>query len=189
MSDEIVEIEARDADTFRAWLEQHHETASAVWLIFWKKGSGRPSIVWSEAVDQALCFGWIDSKAQSLDANRYRQYFSPRRPGSAWSRINKDKIADLAAAGLIAPAGLAAIERAKADGSWTILDGPEAGIIPDDFGAALDEAELRQVYTDLTAGTRKAILAWLATAKREATRANRIAKTIASLEQGKPPFG
>ncbi len=188
MSTDIVEIEAADAAAFRSWLEQNHEIAAAVWLVFWKKGSGRPSIKWSEAVDQALCFGWIDSKAQSIDADRYRQYFTVRKAGSGWSRINKEKIAALEAAGLIAPAGLAAIERAKGDGSWTILDGPEAGIIPDDFGTALDDASVREVYEGMTAGIRKAILSWFVTAKRDDTRARRIAKTIASLKEGKAPF-
>ena len=140
VSDEIEEIEAATAAEFRRWLEANHETASAVWLIFWKKNSGRPSVDWSDAVDQALCFGWIDSKAQSVDEHRYRQYWSVRKPGSVWSKINKDKISRLTEAGLMAPMGIAAVERAKEDGSWTILDGPEAGIVPADLAAPQDLA-------------------------------------------------
>ena len=188
MSGVIQEIEAVDAAAFRRWLETNHETSTAVWLVFWKKNSGHPSINWSEAVDQALCFGWIDSKAQTLDAERYRQYFSIRKAGSGWSRINKDKIAELERAGLMAPAGLAAIARAKADGSWTLLDGPEAGVVPEDLGEAMDVAGVRKAYDGLTPGARKAILAWLVMAKRETTRAKRIDKTIASLEEGRAPF-
>jgi uncharacterized protein YdeI (YjbR/CyaY-like superfamily) len=125
---------------------------------------------------------------QSIDENRYRQYFSVRKPGSVWSKINKEKIARLTAGGLMAPRGLASVERAKQDGSWTILDGPEAGIVPDDLAAALDEAGVRHVFEGLTSGGRKAILVWLAMAKRETTRANRIEKTIAALANGESPL-
>lgn len=189
MSDEVPVIEARDRATFRKWLEDNHATEQAVWLTFWKKGSGRESIEWSDAVDEALCFGWIDSKVQSIDDTRYRQYWSVRKPGSVWSRINKEKIAALTAAGLMAPAGLAAVERAKDDGSWTILDGAEAGIVPDDLAAAMDEAGVRKTYDEFAFSAQKPILAWLAMAKREATRANRIAKTIEALRRGKSPLG
>lgn len=189
MSDEVHEIEAPDRATWRAWLQQNHSTEQAVWLVFWKKGSGRRSIEWSDAVDEALCFGWIDSKVQSIDGNRYRQYWTVRKPGSLWSRINKEKIAELTTAGLMAPSGLAAVERAREDGSWTILDGPEAGFVPEDLAAAMDEAGVRSVYDSFTFGAQKAILAWLVTAKRDTTRANRIAKTIEALELGRSPLG
>lgn len=188
MSDEIAQIEAESAAAFRTWLEEHHETAPALWLIYWKKGSDHPSIEWSEAVGVALCFGWVDSKMQSLDDKRYRQYFSPRRPGSGWSRINKDKVRDLTAAGLIAPAGLAVIDRAKEDGSWILFDGPEAGVVPDDLAAALDAAAVWEAFDGLTQGIRKGILSWLVMAKRPQTRANRIEKTVASLKKGEHPL-
>ena len=188
VSDSIEEIEAADGAAFRRWLEANHDSASAVWLIFWKKDSGRPSIKWPEAVDEALCFGWIDSKVQSMDDDKYRQYFTVRKPGSVWSKINKDKIKVLVAEGRMMPAGQAAIDRAKVDGSWTILDGPEAGIVPDDLAIAMDGAGVRDVYEGLTKGGRKAILSWLVMAKREATRTNRIRKTISALSEGKSPL-
>jgi uncharacterized protein YdeI (YjbR/CyaY-like superfamily) len=187
VSDEVAEIEAPDRASFRRWLDENHATEPAVWLIFWKKDSGHPSIEWSEAVDEALCFGWIDSKVQSLDEHRYRQYWTVRKPGSIWSKINKDKVAELTAAGLMRPAGIAAVERAKEDGSWTILDGPEAGIVPDDFAAAMDEAGVREVFDGFTQSKRKAILGWLAMAKRESTRMKRMAKIIEALERGEMP--
>ena len=187
MSNEIQEIEAHDRAGFRKWLEDNHATETAVWVIFWKKGSGHPSINWSEAVDEALCFGWIDSKVQSLDERRYRQYWTVRKPGSIWSQINKEKVARLTAAGLMEPAGLAAVERAREDGSWAILDGPEAGIVPDDFAAAMEAAEVRATFDGLIQSKRKAILAWLVMAKRETTRVNRMAKTIEALERGEAP--
>ena len=107
---------------FRAWLETNHRDAHAVWLMYWKKDSGRPSLTWSQAVDEALCFGWIDSKVQSVDDDRHVQYFARRRPRSAWSRINKEKVERLVADGRMSDAGTAVIDRAKADGSWTVLD-------------------------------------------------------------------
>ena len=106
-----------------------------------------------------------------------------------WSKINKKKIAELTAAGLMAPAGLAAVERAKEDGSWTILDGPEAGTVPEDLASAMDEGGVRGKYDSFTFGAQKAILAWLVMAKRDSTRANRIAKTIEALKRGESPLG
>jgi uncharacterized protein YdeI (YjbR/CyaY-like superfamily) len=188
VSNEIEEIDLRDAAAFRAWLSQNHANAPAVWLIFWKKNTGYPSTDWGDAVDQALCFGWVDSKVQSLDDKRYRQYFSVRKPGSGWSKINKDKIARLTEAGQMMPAGIVAVERAKADGSWSILDGPEAGIVPEDLSAALDASGVWEAFDALTVGGRKAILTWLVMAKRDATRANRINKTIAALAEGNSPL-
>ena len=187
MDGEIQEIEAVDRAAFRSWLEANHDSEPAVWLIYWRKSSGHPSIEWSEAVDEALCFGWIDSKVQSLDDNRYRQYWTVRKKGSIWSKINKDKIAHLTAAGQMHAAGIAAVERAKADGSWSILDGPEAGIVPDDFAAAMDEAGVRNTFDEFSPSKRKSILAWLAMAKREETRLNRMTKTIAALKTGEKP--
>ena len=189
VSEEIHQIEATTAAEFRAWLEHNHATASAAWLVFWKKDSGHASVDWSDAVDQALSFGWVDSKVQRLDDERYRQYFSVRKPRSGWSKINKEKIARLTSDSMMAPAGIAAVERAKSDGSWTILDGPEAGLVPDDLATALDEAGLQETFDSLTVGARKAILTWLVLAKREATRANRIAKTIETLADGRSPLG
>ncbi len=188
MGDEIRQIEAPSRAEFRKWLEDNHATEEAVWLVLWKKGSGRPSVDWSDAVDEALCFGWIDSKVQSIDENRYRQYWTVRKPGSVWSRINKEKVAELTAAGLMAPAGLAAVARAKTDGSWTILDGPEAGIVPDDLATAMNRAGVRPTYDSFTFGARKAILAWLVTAKRDTTRADRIDKTVEALGRGQSPL-
>lgn len=188
MSDGITEIEPQGPAEFREWLEANHDTAVAVWVIFWKKASGHPSIDLGAAIDQAMCFGWVDSKVQSLDDNRYRQYFSVRRAGSGWSRINKDNIARLIANGRMTPVGLAAIEQAKQDGSWTILDGPEAGLVPDDLSAALHQAGAREGFDSLTQGARKAILTWIVLAKRDTTRATRVAKTVAATAEGRSPL-
>jgi uncharacterized protein YdeI (YjbR/CyaY-like superfamily) len=101
---------------FYAWLEDHHETESEVSVGYWKKGTGKPSLTWSEAVDQALCFGWIDSRANSIDEERYRQRFTPRKPGSNWSKVNIAKVAKLTEEGKMRPAGLAAFEARTAGG-------------------------------------------------------------------------
>lgn len=185
MSDDTPTIEAAD---FRDWLTNNHSTAKNVWVLLWKKSSGQQTLTIGDVIDQALCFGWIDSKGESVDAERYRVYCSPRKAGSGWSRVNKAKIKQLTAAGALQPAGVAAIERAKADGSWALLDGAESGIVPPDLAKALAKAKVTDRYNDLTPGQRKAILTWLVTAKRETTRDARITKTVASLSVGKPPL-
>jgi uncharacterized protein YdeI (YjbR/CyaY-like superfamily) len=184
---EIDRITATDGDELRQWLADHHDTADAVWLVYYKKGSGRPSIDWPEAVDQALCFGWIDSKVRSLDDERYEQYFSRRKPGSPWSRINKDKVAELTAAGLMEPAGQEAIDRAQADGSWSMLDEVEAGVVPDDLAAALDASGGLAAFDGFTDAQRRGLLAWVLFAKRADTRARRIAQIAAAAAEGRRP--
>src|SRR5687768_4953108 len=128
MTDELPDAEdglphvyAPDRAMWRSWLEMHGETSAAVWLVYYKKDAGQPSITWSEAVEEALCFGWIDSKAKAVDDRRYRQYFSPRKPKSPWSGINKASVGRLIAGGLMREPGLRAIERAKSNGSWGVL--------------------------------------------------------------------
>jgi uncharacterized protein YdeI (YjbR/CyaY-like superfamily) len=115
-------ISARDRAEWRAWLAEHHASAPGVWLILQKKGSGQASVNYEEAVEEALCFGWIDSLARSLDAARYQQVFTPRKRRSPWSASNKERVARLSAQGLMAPAGLAAVEAAQRDGAWTTFD-------------------------------------------------------------------
>jgi uncharacterized protein YdeI (YjbR/CyaY-like superfamily) len=186
--DGLERVAAPDRATWRAWLEEHGETAPAVWLVYFKKGSGTPSITWSEAVEEALCFGWIDSKAKAIDERSYRQYFSPRKPKSGWSKINKASVERLIAAGLMRELGLRAIEIAKANGAWTSLDDIEALVIPDDLDAAFAAAPgAREGFDGLSRGTRRGILHWIASAKRDQTRANRIAATVAATLEGRSP--
>ena len=131
-------VHAEDRAAWRAWLEANHAAATGVWLVSWRKGHG-PRVEYEDAVEEALCFGWIDSQGGNLDERRSRQYFAPRKPTSGWAATNKARIERLIADGRMAPAGLAAIERAKANGSWTLLDDVEQGRIPDDLAAALAE--------------------------------------------------
>jgi uncharacterized protein YdeI (YjbR/CyaY-like superfamily) len=186
--DDLQQVWAPDVATWRAWLSQHHATEPGVWLMSWKKAAGKPSIVWSEAVDEALCFGWIDSTARSIDDLSYKQYFAPRKPRSNWSKINKEKVERLIAEGRMTPAGLAAIEEAKRNGSWNNLDAVEAMEMPADFVAALEAHPGAREYVESLSKTKRwALLYWINGAKREATRADRIRQIAEAAAQGTRP--
>ena len=185
---ELHEVWAPDTETWRAWLAEHHDREPGVWLFYWKKGSGQPSINWDLAVDEALCFGWIDSTVRPIDEHSYKQYFAPRKPKSNWSRVNKAKVERLIAEGRMAPAGLAAIERAKANGSWGNLDTVEAMVVPDDLSAAIDAHPGARAFFDSLSRMRLwEILYWVNGAKREATRADRIRQIAEAAAEGKRP--
>lgn len=164
---------------WHAWLEANHQTSKGVWFVGYKKAAGKPRIEYEDAVAEALCWGWIDSVLRPLDDERAMLRYTPRKKGSGWARTNKDRLIRLEAEGRIQPAGRKLVESAKADGSWTLLDGPEAGIIPDDLQVALEGkpgAEAR--FQALPAGEKKRILTWIAQAKQPATRARRIAEAV-----------
>lgn len=177
--DGIKAISAATAADWRAWLENHHAGETAVWVIFFKTNSGTPSVQYSEAVDEALCFGWIDSKPNKRDAHSYYRYFSKRNPKSSWSRVNKQKVQKLIAANKMAPAGLQMVEQAKKLGSWTALDAIENLEIPTDLQQALeaDPAALKH-FSAFPRSSMRNILEWIATAKRPETRSKRIAITV-----------
>jgi uncharacterized protein YdeI (YjbR/CyaY-like superfamily) len=170
-----VHVESRAG--WRAWLADHHADSGGAWFVSWKKTTGRPVVPYEEVVEEALCFGWIDSTARTLDDERQMMLMTPRKKGSAWSRSNKLRVERLGAAGLIEPAGYAAIERAKSDGSWTILDAVEDLIEPPDLTAALDaEPAARRHWDSFSPSARKAILQHIVVAKRPETRAKRVAE-------------
>ena len=131
--DQIERFHPEDRRAWRDWLERHHATAPGVWLVSYKKESGRPRVPYAETVEEALCFGWVDSRPNALDATRAMLLFSPRRPGSPWSRLNKGRVERLTAEGLLAPAGLAVVEAARRDGSWDLYDAIEALTVPEDL--------------------------------------------------------
>jgi uncharacterized protein YdeI (YjbR/CyaY-like superfamily) len=186
--DDLHEVWAPDRATWRAWLQEHHDQQDGVWLFYWKKATGKPSIDWSDAVDEALCFGWIDSTRRAVDDRSFKQYFAPRKPKSNWSKINKEKVERLIAEGRMMPAGLAVIEQAKANGSWESLDGVEAMIAPDDLIAALDAVPAARAYFDtLSRMKRWEVLYWINGAKREITRADRIRQIVEAAAEGKRP--
>lgn len=164
---------------WRRWLEENHRNEQAVWVVFYTKASGKPSITWSEAVDEALCFGWIDSKVISMGDGKLHQFFSKRKAKSTWSKINKEKIERLVREGLMTQAGHESIERAKENGSWTILDEVEELVVPKDFEAALDQYDgAKEYFQDLSKSVKKMMLYWLVSAKRPETRQKRIDELV-----------
>ena len=167
-------VHAEDRATWRAWLAANHATATGAHLVSWKRGHG-PSVPYEEAVEEALCFGWIDSSGGTIDDRRSQLYFAPRKPRSGWAATNKARVERLIREGLMAPAGLEAIERAKENGSWTLLDDVEQGIVPDDLAAALAAHEPAAANFDaFPKSVKRALLEWTAQAKRQETRAARI---------------
>jgi uncharacterized protein YdeI (YjbR/CyaY-like superfamily) len=173
--DDAPHVHADDPATWRAWLEANHATARGAWLVTWRPRSGRVSLDYEAAIEEALCFGWVDSTGGHVDDERGKLYFAPRKPRSVWAASNKARVERLIGQGRMAPAGLAAIERAKANGSWTILDAAERLEVPEDLAAAL---EIRPPapfnFAAFPASARKMLLGWVAVARRPETRAARI---------------
>ena len=163
---------------WRAWLEQHHTRAAGVWLISFKKGTGKPRLEYDEAVEEALCFGWVDSNPNKLDDERSMLWFAPRKAGTGWSRPNKERVERLVAVGLMAPAGMAKVAAARQDGSWGALDAVEALEIPPDLAVALAGYPAAQANFDaFPRSAKRGILEWIVSAKTPATRAKRVDET------------
>lgn len=175
---------------WRDWLAGHHATSDGVWLVRWKPATGRPTFGYEEMVAEALAVGWIDGQAWAPDEATTMQWFTRRRPGSVWSRLSKERVARLEAAGLMQPPGAAAVAAARADGSWTVLDEVEALVVPADLAAALDATPGARAHWDsFSAGARKAVLRRLVDAKRPATRAARVAEAARLAGEGVPARG
>jgi len=176
---EVTTFTPSNRQEWRTWLEQNHSHKQAVWLIYHKKSAQIPSITWSEAVDEALCFGWIDSLAKPVDSQRYMQFFSKRKPKSGWSKINKDKVEKLIEDGLMASAGFAVIETAKQNGSWSLLDEVENIVVPADLDEALaDNPAAYEFFQTLSRSDKRNLLQWLVLAKKIETREKRIKEII-----------
>jgi uncharacterized protein YdeI (YjbR/CyaY-like superfamily) len=171
---------------WEAWLQEHHATSDGVWVKIAKKGSGIPTVAYPEVLDTALCFGWIDGQRKALDDSYFLQRFTPRRARSRWSQINRDKVAALTKAGRMRPAGLAEVERAKADGRWdAAYAGGRTMEVPDDLQRELDARPgAAAFFATLNSQNRYSILYRLHDAKRPETRARRLAKFVAMLEAG-----
>jgi uncharacterized protein YdeI (YjbR/CyaY-like superfamily) len=184
---ELVLVEPRDREQWRHWLEANHAASPGVWLAVGKKGNPVSDLSYEEAIQEALAFGWIDGLTKRLDADRYRLLVTPRKPGSGWARTNKARVERLVAEGRMAPAGMAAVESARRNGSWTALDDVEALVEPPDLGQALDATpNARAGWGGLTASARKLGLYWIASAKRPQTRADRVRKTVEAAAEGRP---
>jgi len=186
MAVELIELLVPDAIAWRDWLADNHATSPGVWLVLTKKGGQVTSLDYAAALDEALCFGWIDGQVGRRDEGSMRQRFTPRRPRSAWSRRNVEHIARLTAEGRLMPAGQAAVDAAKADGRWdAAYAGPAANELPDDLAASLAGSPAAQAMWDtLTSQNRYAITYRVGQAKRAETRAKRIAEFVAMLERG-----
>jgi len=163
---------------WRAWLEDNHTRDDGVWLISYKKATGKPYVTYEEAVEEAICFGWVDSKISRLDEERAMRWFAPRRPGSSWSRSNKQRVEKMIAAGQMTAAGLAKIEAAKEDGTWNALDAVENLEVPDDLAGALAAYDAAGAnFEAFPRSVKRSILEWIASAKRPATRRKRVEET------------
>lgn len=178
-------IEVRTRAEWRQWLEQHHATHGAIWLITWKKGTPH-YLAYADIVEEALCFGWIDSTAGRVDDERSMLLLAPRKPKSVWSALNKSRIEKLEQSGAMTPAGRAKIDAAKADGSWTALDAVETLQMPDDLAKALGKKGLA-TYEGYPPFLRKQVLYWINSAKRPETRSKRIAEVAADAREGRRP--
>ncbi len=175
---------AKTRADWRKWLEKNHLTEKSVWLIIYRKESDIPSIYYPEAVDEALCFGWIDSKPNKRDNNSYFQFFSKRNPKSNWSKVNKEKVDKLIAQGLMQSKGLEMIEIAKQNGTWTALDEVEKITIPDDLKELFEKNKTAlENWEKFSRSSKRGILEWIMNAKRPETRKKRIEETVSLAEK------
>lgn len=173
---------------WRKWLEKNHQSKQSVWLIYFRSATKVASLSWSEAVDEALCFGWIDSTKKTIDQERYMQYFSRRKPNSTWSKINKDKVAKLIQGNQMTKAGFESIETAKQNGTWSLMDDVEKLIIPEDLKMALNKNESSmEFFQSQSKSIRKSMLHWVVIAKRPETRKKRISEIARSAAKGMRP--
>jgi uncharacterized protein YdeI (YjbR/CyaY-like superfamily) len=178
-----------DRAGWRAWLIGNHATSNGVYLTSWRRRSGKTSVSYEEAVEEALCVGWIDSTGRNLDDQRSIQWFSPRRARSAWARSNKQRVDRLMAAGLMLPVGLAVIDEAKRTGMWTLLDDVEDLIVPDDLASALDGSPPARANWDaFPPSARRTMLGWIVQAGRPETRAKRIAAIAERASRGERAY-
>jgi uncharacterized protein YdeI (YjbR/CyaY-like superfamily) len=173
---------------WRQWLEKNHQSKQSVWLIFYTKKSTIPSLSWSEAVDEALCFGWIDSTRKTIDEFSFMQFFSKRKPKSNWSKINKEKVQQLIDSKRMTKAGYKSIETAKQNGYWTIFDEVEELIVPNDLEVAFEKhKDSKDYFLSLSKSARKIILSWVVLAKQKETRQKRIDEIVESAAQNLKP--
>jgi len=185
---EIETFYPKNRQEWREWLRKNHDVKQSVWLIYYKKKSNTSTVSYSDAVDEALCFGWIDSKSKPLDKEKFMQFFSRRKEKSVWSKINKEKIQRLTREGLMTESGFATIERAKQNGSWTILDEAEALIIPTDLENEFqNRPNAKEYFLSLSRSDKRNILQWLVLAKRLETRKKRIAEIAELADKNQKP--
>jgi len=182
----IATFYAASRQDWRNWLEKNAENEISVWLIIHKKASPHPSIYYPEAVDEALCFGWIDSKANTRDEFTYYQFFSKRKPKSNWSKVNKIKVAQLIELGLMRPLGLKMIEHAKSIGTWDAINEVEEIRVPDEMQKLFDQQPIAFQHWNLfSRSVKRGNLEWILNAKRPETRTKRIVETVSLAAENK----
>jgi len=169
---------------WRGWLKKNHSNSSGVWFVYFKKHTNKPRVTYDEAVEEALCFGWIDSLPRKFDDECSKLLFTPRKPKSVWSKLNKERIEKLIAQGQMTDAGLKKIEAAKLDGSWDTLNESDSLKAPEDLAKAFNANKMAKKHFDsFSNSVKRAILQWLLSAKREETRVKRINEIIGMAEQ------
>lgn len=177
----------KSRDAWRTWLEKHHDSSAEVWLVFYKRHTGKPTLSYSDAVEEAICFGWIDGIRKRIDAERYTHRFTPRRPASNWSEANRKRAARLTKAGLMTPAGRKAIGRAKRNGTWQPTDQtPDFDVsVPAELAARLKgNKKAERFFASLAPSYQQQFTGWINLAKREQTRQRRIEESIRLLARG-----
>jgi uncharacterized protein YdeI (YjbR/CyaY-like superfamily) len=176
---ELKKVTPKSREAWRAWLEKNHAASTGVWLVFAKKHTGLPTLSYEDAVQEALCFGWIDSLMKSIDDRFHMQMFTPRKPKSAWSATNKARLERLMKAGVMAPAGLAAVEQAKKSGAWKKYESVDALTIPPELNKALDaNPDAKKNWPTYTESARRSFLHMVNDAKRPETREKRVRRVI-----------
>ena len=179
---DVPRVQPKSRKAWRTWLEKHHATSAGTWLVYAKKHSGLPSLTYNDAVEEALCFGWIDSKINPIDDDFYMQMFTPRKPKSAWSRLNKDRVKRLLAEGRMTAAALAVVKAAKASGGWNANEHAEQLIIPPDLERAIRaNPQASRNWASYTDSRRRGVLYRLAGAKRPPTRAKYLQQIIENM--------
>lgn len=182
--EELAKVEVTTRAAWREWLARHHTQRESVWCVTYKKGASRPKVEYEDLVEEALCFGWVDSAVRKLDDERTMLLMSPRKAQSAWSAPNKARVEKLLAAGAMTPAGLAKVEAAKASGTWSKLDAVEALEVPADLAAAFRKHRgAKANWEAFPRSARRGILEWIAQAKKPETRAARVADTAEKAAQ------
>ncbi|MEP1126530.1 MAG: YdeI/OmpD-associated family protein [Ilumatobacter sp.] len=181
---------AENREQWRAWLAHHHESERGVWLCSWRSTTDRPRCPYPEAVEQAICFGWIDSTAAVLDDDRGLQLMTPRKAKSSWTRLNRQRAADMEAAGDMTDAGRRVIEIAKGNGWWTIFDPVEDLVEPDELAGALDaRSDARANWDGFSPSSRKQMLWWVVSAIQPATKTDRIGQIVEAAADGRKAKG
>jgi uncharacterized protein YdeI (YjbR/CyaY-like superfamily) len=182
-------VRVKSAAELRRWFEKYHASSPGIWLVVNKKGTPKPGVYYEEAVEEALCFGWIDGRLNPLDERRYKLMFSPRKPGGTWAPSNKERVGRLMAEGRMTEAGIAKIEDAKRDGSWDALDAISDLVTPPELERVLARNKTaRETYESWTASYRERVIFWIESAKREETRAKRVALTVSAARAKSKPF-